>query len=408
MVRCDTTAERKVLHPLLQTPEEPTMKCVSGVNNTLIFNDTLLFSNCSKISVGHIHQLAMVRGVAGMVCFVLCLATFLFELVYICRKKESSTLQRFFVYLTFSSLLYSAALSFHLEHYFLYDQLIQCYVCEVVGFFDQYNGSVQLMLTLGIAVKLFHKVFSFCFPVCFERKKVTKGCLSRHHFLLEALYVVISFALPCTVIWFPFIVTGPGDYGTEGAWCWIQVLKKNCDVSKKGFLEQLLLWYVPYVTVSLLSLLCIVAIVGFLICVCVRRYNRKKVMVAIMDILLLLPFLIVFCCVCIVEVLLVILLRIDALKGHLDTYAVWMSYAIITPIGAAIIPIAFFCYFLRKKRHAEPQKKLQQVSRADAIVRPSERRSFNSHTSQQERSNFLSPRESQRTTKYGSMDEYKP
>ena len=401
------------------------MKCVPGVNNTLVFNDTLLFSNCSKISVGRVHQLAMVRGVTGMVCFVLCLATFLFELVYICRKKKSSTLQRFFVYLTFSSLLYSAALSFHLEHYFLYNQRIQCYVCEVVGFFDQYNGSVQLMLTLGIAVKLFHKVFS----VCFERKKVTKGCLSRHHFLLEALYVVISFALPCTVIWFPFIVTGPGGYGTEGAWCWIQVLKKNCDVSNKGFLEQLLLWYVPYVTVSLLSLLCIAAIVGFLIYVCVRHYkkNWKKVVVAIMDILLLMPFLIVFCCVCGVEVLLVVLLRIDALKGHLNTYAVWMSYAIITPIGAAIIPIAFFCYFLRKKRHdAEPQK-LEQVSRGHATVRPSERRSFNSHTSQQERSNFLSPSdvgwetstdsavvipkelgESRRTTKYGSMDEYKP
>ena len=78
---------------------------------------------------------------SGVVCFVLCLATFLFELVYICRKKKSSTLQRFFVYLTFSSLLYSAALSFHLERYFLYDQQIQCYVCEVVGFFDQYQFS---------------------------------------------------------------------------------------------------------------------------------------------------------------------------------------------------------------------------------------------------------------------------
>ena len=118
------------------------MKCLSGVNNTNA-NSTLdlFFSNCSNMNVGRVHQLAMVRGVAGVVCFVLCLATFLFELVYICRKKKSSTLQRFFVYLTFSSLLYSAALSFHLERYFLYDQQIQCYVCEVVGFFDQYQFS---------------------------------------------------------------------------------------------------------------------------------------------------------------------------------------------------------------------------------------------------------------------------
>lgn len=340
------------------------------------------------MSVEQVRKLAMVRGVAGVVCFVLCLATFLFELVYICRKKNSSTLQRFFVYLTISSLLYSAALSFHLEHHFSYDQRIQCYVCKVVGFFDQYNGSVQLMLTLGIVVKLFHKVFS----VCFEQQKVNKGCLSRHHFLLEALYVLISFALPCVVIWFPFIVSGPGGYGTEGAWCWIQVLKSNCDVSSKGFLEQLLLWYVPYVAVSLLSLFSIAAIVGFLIYICVRHYkrNRKKVATVIMDILLLMPFLVAFCCVCIVEVLIIVLLRIDALKGHLNTYVVWMFYAIVTPIGGAMIPVAFFCYFLRKKRHAEPQK-LQQLSRGHATVRPSERQSVNSHTSQQERPNFLSP-----------------
>ena len=128
------------------------------------------------------------------------------------------------------------------------------------------------MLTLGIAVKLFHKVFS----VCFERQKVTKGCLSRHHFLLEALYIMISFALPCTVIWFSCIVTGPGGYDT---WCWMEAF---CHDSKKDFLEQLLPLYIPYVTVFLLSLLCIAAIVGFLIYVCVRHYkrNRKKVMVA--------------------------------------------------------------------------------------------------------------------------------
>lgn len=331
-----------------------------------VFNDTLLFANCSNISVDHVHQLALVRGAVGILCFLLCLATFLSELVYISCKKNSTTLQRLFVYLTFSSLLYSAALSLHTEHYFSYDQQVQCYVCKAVGFFDQYTGSVQLLLTLGIAVKLFHKVFSVC-PQ--RQKEFSKGCFSRHHFLLEALFVVICFVLPCAVVWFPFTIDGPGGYGVEGAWCWIQVLESDCTINNKGFLEQMLLWYVPYAAVSSLSLFCIAAIIGFLIYICLRHYNknRKKVMVAIMDMLLLMPFLVVFCFVCLVEISIVVLLRIQALEGRLNNYVMWMFYAVVTPIGGVIIPIAFFVYFLRRKSQSAPLK-LQEVSRAHATV----------------------------------------
>lgn len=154
--------------------------------------------------------------------------------MYICckTKRSSTTLQRLFVYLTFSNLLYSAALSLHTEHYFCYDQQLQYYVCKVIGFFDQYTGSVQLLLTLGIAVKLFHKVFSFC-PQ--RRKKFTEGCLSWHHFAFEAVFVAACFVLPCTVIWYPFTVDGPGGYGVEGAWCWIEVLEGDCRVNHRDF-----------------------------------------------------------------------------------------------------------------------------------------------------------------------------
>lgn len=286
-------------------------------------------------------------------------------------------------------------------------------------FFDQYTGSVQLLLTLGIAVKLFHKVFS----VCPQRQKgltITKGCLSHHHSLLEGLFVIACFVLPCMVIWFPFTIDGPGGYGVEGAWCWIEVLESDCTINNEGFLEQMFLWYIPYAAVSLLSLFSIAAIVGFLIYICLRHYNknRKKVMVAIMDMLLLMPFLVAFCCVCFVEISIVVLLRIHGLNN----YIMWMFYAVITPIGGAVIPIAFFLYFLRKKSQAAPLK-LQPVSRGRATVRESDRQSVNSHTSQQEeRPKFLSQSdvawetsndsavvvqqilgESQRT-KYGSID----
>ena len=259
------------------------MKCT-------LHNETQFFSNCTGISVQDLKVLALVRGSVGMCCCVLCLATFLFELCYICRKKPSTTLQRLFVYLTFSNVVYTAVLSCHAEHYFEYSETVQCYLCKIIGFFDQYAGLVQLLLTLGISFKLFHKMLSFWCD-----KKFKKEFTQHHHLKFEAMFVSACIVLPLLVIWVPFLMkNGPGDYGVDGAWCWIQVLQQDkCQGSYKGFLEQLFLWYIPYAAVSTLSLLCVLAIVGLLIYICCHhKIFRDKLRVVVMDMLLLLPFLV--------------------------------------------------------------------------------------------------------------------
>lgn len=271
-------------------------------------NETELFSNCTNISIADVHKLALVRGATGIVCFVLCVATFIFELFYICqlrrrlkkderfRKSEgTTTLQRLFVYLTFSNILYTVALSLHIEEYFPHQKnVVDCFVCRVVGFFDQYSGSVQLLLTVGISVKLLHKLKS--------KPQVVKGVLSRHHFKFEALFVFLCFFLPLVVIWVPFTQRGAGDYGLDGAWCWIQVIQVGCHRSRTAFLEQLFLWYVPFAVISLLSLFCIAAIIVFLAYIYLCHKSSKNISRLICDMLLLLPFLVVFSCVCLVEV----------------------------------------------------------------------------------------------------------
>ena len=346
---------------------------------------TDLFVNCSNITLGHVHGLALVRGVVSMFCFLLCLAAFIFELVYICRMKgKSTTLQRLFVYLTISNVFYTGVLSLHVEHYFNYDEAVQCVVCMIVGFSDQYGGSVQLLLTLGIVVKLFHKVFSICRP-----KNISKGHFFHHHLKYEALFVVVCFVLPLMVIWIPFMNNGPGGYGLDGPWCWIDSLADDCGDDTEAFLEQLLLWYVPFAAVSFASLFCIVAIIIFLIYICLHHNmkTRKNIITVLFDMLLLIPFLVVFCCVCLTEVSIVIIFR-ELVHSSINKYVTWMVYAIVTPIGGGVMPIAFFIYLLRKKNLSIPHE-MQDVSRA-RTVRDSERVSVNSYTSQQERPNFLS------------------
>lgn len=353
----------------------------------VLYNETL-FSQCSNISLHHLRVLALVRGSVGIFCFLLCLATFLFELVYICRKKASTTLQRLFVYLTLSTLFYTGVLSLHSEHFFQYNQEAQCIVCKMVGFLDEYTGCVQFLLTLGIIFKLLHKMSSF-----WQNSYLQGGCLSRHHMKLEIGFVATCFLLPLTVMWVPFLNTDdkPGSYGLQGAWCWIQAIQEDCQDSSKGYLEQLFLWYVPYAVVSTLSLICVVVIIIFLIYICLH-YNlyRNKIRAVMTEILLLLPFLVAFSCVCMVEITIVVLLRYGRNYNlHLHKFPMLMCYAITTPIGGVVIPIAFFVYFLRRKGYSLPPHRLREVSNI-RTVRPSSRVSVDSCTSKQERPNFLS------------------
>ena len=364
-----------------------------------------------------VRRLALVRGLVGIACFFLCLITFVFEIVYICyvsrkrrqaergsvRKTNSTTtLQRLFVYLTFSNILYTAALSLHIENVFEDGNFgVHCYVCKAVGFFDQYSGSVQLLLTIGIIVKLFHKLRSFC-----PRKTIHKGVLSRHHFKFEALFVTLCFLVPLLVIWVPFLMHGKagGEYGSDGAWCWIQVLKNGCGDSNKGLWEQLLLWYIPYAAVTMLSLICIAAIIGTLIFICVRHRNFwRHIRVVLLDMMLLLPFLVVFCCVCFIEISIVIFFKLEQsnIVYNLNTYVMWMFYAIITPVSGAVIPIAFFIYHLRKK-HFTLSQKLHNISNAQPhTIRPSNRLTVNSD-SDKGRPNFKSGSDVQWSTPSGS------
>ena len=375
-------------------------------------NLTELFSNCTNISSSDVHKLALVRGTVGMVCFFLSLATFVFELLYICQLKrrikkdesrrkseDTTTLQRLFVYLTFSNILYTAALSLHIEEYFSHkNNVVDCFVCKAVGFFDQYSGSVQLLLTIGISVKLFHKLRSF------KPQVIKTGILSRHHFKFEAFFVFLCFAVPLLVSLVPFTQHGAGGYGLDGPWCWIQVLQDDCTESRTGFLEQLFLWYIPFAIVSLLALFCIAAITVFLVFICVRHKTWRSIRSVILDMLLLLPFLVVFCCVCFIEITIVIFFKLKQSKTlmHLDSYAMWMFYAVITPVGGVVIPIAFSVYHLRKKNFISKSRKLHNISNAQGRTVPDSTRETINSDSQEDRPGFLSPSDVHWSTSTGS------
>ncbi len=339
-----------------------------------------LFSECNGLNSDKVYVLATIRGSVSAACFVLCVFTFILEIIYFCRKHSvSTTLRRMFMYLTLSSVLYTAVLSFHLG-YKIAEKY--CYFCTIVGFFDEYTGLVQLCLTLGVVVKLLHKLIT---QSCLEHH--TKGFLHRHRIKIESSFVVLSFILPLLIAWIPFAVRN-GHYGSYGPWCWISRIENNCRKSPSGLIEELFIWYVLFGFVSFLSLLCIIAMVVYLVYIYSKFRGhlqmRSKLRIVITDYCLLLPFLIIFSIICLIEVSVAV-----SKSKYLNTFEAWCCYAIATPIGGVAVPVGFLIFFMRKQKDTFNQKEITAISN-NHTAPESSRFSPNSFTDQQERPNFLS------------------
>ena len=342
---------------------------------------------CSNLTLKQLESVALTRGITGAVCFVLCFATFIFELVYMCRLKKTTTLQRLFLYLTFSTLLYVGVLSLHIEHFWRYDSHIQGIVCKTIGFLDQYTGSVQLMFTVGITIALFNSLFRIvCTP--FNRlaravKPSNKQQKLRCGYTMETVLVIVCFVVPAFFAWIPFI---RAPYGETGPWCWIVSEDKSCFKRSDAYLEQILLWYVPFILVTSFSFLCVFVLLLFFIYVrCWLRFLPQQAIDKVKEMCLLFSFLLMLCIVCIVETV----TRNAVDKKKYDAFGLWMAYAIITPIGGIVIPISFFVYFLYNKctSKKEPQEMDNQPRResdhadvADGFFHPPNRVSAASNT----------------------------
>ena len=358
--------------------------------------DKYVMINCTNLTVHQGNIAALTRGVTGIVCFVLCSLALLFQVVYICHLRHSNTLQRLFLYLTVSTVFYMGVLSLHLEHYFRYSG--QETACVVIGVLDQYTGSVQLLLTLGITVVLFHKLLSLSETyqrVASRFKPSTHSKRLKRGYCYEATLCIISLLLPWAFIWVPFL-SKRGSYGLSGPWCWIQSKDPlTCDKIARGILQQTLLWYAPYGLVAVVSFLCIFCVLIFF---CYLRFHRrileKQTQAVIKEMLLLLAFLVMFCVVWLVESTIRGVLNIS----HVDYFVLWMVYAIITPIGGIVVPIGFLVYlFCSKfsKPSSSPVVTVREYSNlqtgrdADRFIHNPSRISAASRTSDRDYKQFL-------------------
>jgi len=159
----------------------------------------LPFANCTNITEQNLKNIALARGITGLVCFIFCLITLITELVLACQRRQFRTiLHRLFIYLTISTSAYLAVLSLHIEHYFEYR--LQHNFCIAIGFLDEYTGSVQLCFTFGITTFLFYKVFTVCQDCIRPLPCEGNWCYSLS---LEVIFVILSVLAPLGFDWIP-------------------------------------------------------------------------------------------------------------------------------------------------------------------------------------------------------------
>ena len=116
-----------------------------------------------------IEQVIFQGGVSGVVCFVLCVAIFFFELVCVFQRnskhkllhsRKKSFILRYFVYLTSACSVYTGIRSLYFVHFFINNDSSDIAFCEALGFF---NCNVKLIMLFFMLVLIMLILFNM-FP----------------------------------------------------------------------------------------------------------------------------------------------------------------------------------------------------------------------------------------------------
>lgn len=297
--------------------------------------------NCSGLTDEQLKELALPRGIASVVGFVILLLMLMLLLILTkCRYQRvcGTIIKRLTIGLTTASMLCILTYALQLKNYF--DSQNDTVFCEVDGFLVMYTSSVQLLFTIGFSVVLFVKVWQATtswkplddFYTKVKAKTLTCcGCKVNK---LEIVLYASMIVLPLLIDWIPFIT---GSYGPAVAWCWIRrYVSNDCSSDQAGFWEGIWIWDVPFGFVAIL-------ILGlFVTSVCLLRYGikntpvHKLVQVGVFDYLFLLAFLALLFFLFALHM--IVIIYYFSFKRH--SFALWVVDSISYPITITFIPLA--------------------------------------------------------------------
>ena len=285
------------------------------------------FKYCSNLSEGEVTAIALARGITGAVCGVISFTALVILALVNCYHHRvcETAVKRLVIGNLASSVPFQLVLVLHLIHYF---QPEQENFCKADGFFYLYFGGVQLLFALVISLVLFLTVCEATTSWKCYYKDTTFTCCGWKINKLETLLFVSVFCLPLLCDWIPFTTD---SYGSSGPWCFIHRLENNCSIHETGFLQVILLWEAPFVSLGLLALglfIISLCLLGYVIKISkAKNLNKMGISDSIFALALMLAL-----------YLLIVVLYIYPSESHQFFY--WMLAALSTPIMSFLIGLA--------------------------------------------------------------------
>ena len=299
------------------------------INNTVL-QSIPPYVNCTNLTDSQLKTLPLARSITAAICCTLGLVILL--LIY-CRKTWQTRQQRFFLYLTISAVFYLLTLVMQIEHYFDYPMRKnwQDKLCDTVGYLSELTRLIQLVFMFGVILQLFVAYYGLlfdgsvlqCYVPC---RKCVPGQTCR--FLCPEITFLFLSLITAVLVTIPWLLT---PYGESGPWCWIRTISIQCSESDRGFWEQMGMWYIPYAIVSLCSIVFI--IFSLVSCTHGLLMARQQVSSVATYTAIIAGILLISAFLCGVE------MACNIIAPKVDSYWVWILYAILPPISAVVIPM---------------------------------------------------------------------
>ena len=345
-------------------------------------------SDCfTNITIQEVQTTALAIGIPGIVCLFFSIVGLVAELVFLCRIKNNFLL-RLFLYL---SVVVSITLGVYVLHLYSYWDQSNKPFCGVLVITLYYSFTVEQLLILSTNIVLLYKVYSSNFRVCTRRW--TDGLSKSCYVFLEFLFVAINFGIPVITASIIVKFENSDDTNTWAFNCYMRsdnhsVVECN-DQKKRIFLERAIGILIPVSINLILSLVCVIVLVIWLIWLQRRHFLRARLRTITKEIGLLLGYLIPY------SFFWVIIIVAGFKDFHQFIFPIY-------PMSHIVVPISFFVYMfvsirqrhkkLRSAHEDNHNVHLDQQTTGLETAPPSTRISLPSDTAAHA-PNFLSPEE---------------
>lgn len=281
-------------------------------------------NNCTILTEEQYKWLAVVRGLNGVVCFLLT-AVVLFVVLRLHAKKNF--LERLFLYLTVVTL-------FHTGLFVL--QMVEeaagedSGFCKALGFFLEWVGWVLLSTTFLIIIYQLHLLTKTV-----RNPQVIAQPTANPKRWQYCTMLTGWTPLPLVFVWIPFSIGEP--YSHAGAWCWISSIGEDCRGDKVRFIEMIILGYIPVLIIGVFAL-DLALLMATVYCCWACRYEHLKREIP-RHVILMACFL-AFGILCGME----LIAQTHTAFYRTHNFAIWIAYAVSAPWRDFILILGYGIY----------------------------------------------------------------